>query len=198
MFIIASFRSEPFDNAMILKVFTLTLWQPMKLKCTKRSLEINICEFISHGSPAPRKYFNNRHFPSCGTIAANGWIIFSTFLFSPRTASVFGDVLLAIPPMMRKTASRKSAVQSNKKRAAFIYQFLVNDLTARYRWTLSHPTLPSLDFSATTATCFTRFPCHSLFLLTNDSGDDDDMIYLMDSSVELHVASLLTNTVYHD
>ena len=54
-------------------------------------------------------------------------------LFSPHTASVFGDVLLAIPPMMRKTASRKSAVQSNKKRAAFIYQFLVNDLTARYR-----------------------------------------------------------------
>ena len=37
--------------------------------------------------------------------------------------------------MMRKTASRKSAVQSNKKRAAFIYQFLVNDLTIKYKWT---------------------------------------------------------------
>ena len=52
------------------------------------------------------------------------------FLF--LTASIFGEVLLNISREARLPLTKKALAHLNKKKAAFIYQFLVNDLLIDY------------------------------------------------------------------
>jgi len=47
-------------------------------------------------------------------------------------ATIFGDVLLRSPASERKSKSKRALNALNRKKAAFIYQFLVNDLTNPY------------------------------------------------------------------
>ena len=54
-----------------------------------------------------------------------------TLLCSP--AAIFGEVLLRSPVSERKARSKKALNAMNRKKAAFIYQFLVNDLATPYR-----------------------------------------------------------------
>ena len=48
-------------------------------------------------------------------------------------AAIFGEVLLRSPVSERKARSKKALNAMNRKKAAFIYQFLVNDLATPYR-----------------------------------------------------------------
>ena len=47
-------------------------------------------------------------------------------------ASIFGEVLLSMPHETRRTTNRKSATVMTKKKALFVYQFLVNNITVNY------------------------------------------------------------------
>lgn len=51
---------------------------------------------------------------------------------SYSSATIFGDVLLRSPASERKSKSKRALNALNRKKAAFIYQFLVNDLTNPY------------------------------------------------------------------
>ena len=49
------------------------------------------------------------------------------------TASIFGDILLNADRETRSGHNKRSLAHMNKKKATFIYQFLVNDLTVEYK-----------------------------------------------------------------
>ena len=48
------------------------------------------------------------------------------------SASIFGEVLLSMPHETRRTTNRKSVTQMTKRKALFVYQFLVNNITVNY------------------------------------------------------------------
>ena len=47
-------------------------------------------------------------------------------------ASIFGDILLNVSRQIRLSYNKRSLAHMSKKKATFIYQFLVNDLTVEY------------------------------------------------------------------
>ena len=47
-------------------------------------------------------------------------------------ATIFGEVMLKTPLEERKSRNKRTINAMNRKKAAFIYQFLVNDLTKTY------------------------------------------------------------------
>ena len=49
------------------------------------------------------------------------------------SATIFGEVLLRSPLAERKGRSKRALASMNRKKATFIYQFLVNDLTIEYQ-----------------------------------------------------------------
>lgn len=51
----------------------------------------------------------------------------------PPPATIFGDILLRAPANERRTLSKKQLGPISRKKATFVYQFLVNDLTVDYR-----------------------------------------------------------------
>ena len=58
-------------------------------------------------------------------------LLFSIFLL----ATIFGEVMLKTPVEARKSRTKRTINAMNRKKATFIYQFLVNDLTKPYNWT---------------------------------------------------------------
>ena len=48
-------------------------------------------------------------------------------------ATIFGEVLLRSPLAERKGRSKRALASMNCKKATFIYQFLVNDITIEYQ-----------------------------------------------------------------
>ena len=57
-----------------------------------------------------------------------------TFTVFPLSfvATIFGEVMLKTPLEERKSRNKRSINAMNRKKATFIYQFLVNDLTKPY------------------------------------------------------------------
>ena len=52
--------------------------------------------------------------------------------FFVELATIFGEVMLKTPLEERKSRNKRTINAMNRKKAAFIYQFLVNDLTKPY------------------------------------------------------------------
>ena len=51
----------------------------------------------------------------------------------PPPATIFGDILLRPPANERRIRSKKHLAPISRKKATFMYQFLVNELTVDYR-----------------------------------------------------------------
>ena len=48
------------------------------------------------------------------------------------SATIFGEVMLRAPVSERKAFNKRTLNAMNRKKATFVYQFVVNDLTVPY------------------------------------------------------------------